>query len=157
MPNRLPVAILGFGAFERQALLSALRTSSVHAATYRVVDASDEARLVIVDTDDVTALQRLRQQGQLPQTVCIGASAPDAAGAWMMRPVDAAKALKLLDVVASRVGLSADAGSVTREGSTQAAAAPGPTASASSPTSATPAAERRRAGDAPARAGDRRT
>jgi hypothetical protein len=142
MPHRLPVAILGFGAFERQALESAFRTSVAHAARYRVVATLEEARLVIADTDDLPAVQQLRAQGWLSQTLCIGASAPDEAAAWMMRPVDAAKALQLLDSVAARSGL-ASVSQAANSRTSEPAAAGEP--------------DRRRATDPRQRPGDRRS
>ena len=153
MPSRLPVAILGFGAFERHALLSALRTSSAHAAVYREVDTLDEARFVIVDADDAPTLHALRAQDRLARAVCIGASAPDAAGAWMMRPVDAAKALQLLDAVVRRSGLSGDAGLSVKSG--PAATSPASPA-ASGAGHAAQDGERRRGSDSPSRGSDRR-
>lgn len=150
MSHRLSVVILGFGAFERQALLSALRTSSAHAAVYSVVDTLDEARFVIVDTDDAQALQTLGAPGWLARAVCIGSSAPDAAGAWMMRPLDAAKALQLLDAVVRRSGLSGDAGSAAKG----VPAAASPAAAGPEPTSQD--GERRRGSNNATRGGDRR-
>jgi hypothetical protein len=143
MPHRLPVAILGFGAFERQALESAFRTSVAHAARYRVVATLEEARLVIADTDDLPAVQQLRAQGRFSQSLCIGASAPDEAAAWMMRPVDAAKALQLLDSVAARSGLASVSQGATPRTAAELAAASEP--------------DRRRATDPRQRPGDRRS
>jgi hypothetical protein len=147
MSHRLSVVILGFGAFERQALLSALRTSSAHAAVYSVVDTLDEARFVIVDTDDAQALQTLGAPGWLARAVCIGSSAPDAAGAWMMRPLDAAKTLQLLDAVVRRSSLSGDAAKGVPAAVSPAAAGPEPTAQDG---------ERRRGSNNATRGGDRR-
>lgn len=146
MPHRLTVAILGFGAFERQALESAFRASVTHAARYRLVSTLEEARLCIADTDDTPAMQRLRAQGSLARALCIGASAPDDAAAWMMRPVDAAKALQVLDAVAARNGLTPVAPVAPH--------ATGLTDAERGPASET---DRRRAADPRQRPGDRRS
>jgi hypothetical protein len=113
MPQLHPVTLVGFSAFERNVLGSALRLSGQRLAAYTLVEQLDEARFVVADTDSSGTLEALQEAGRVRDTVFIGAQAPENAPAWMMRPIDAAKVLHELDLMASR---SVTAGSAPASG-----------------------------------------
>lgn len=102
MVHRHPVTLVGFSAFERNVLASAIRLSAQRQAAYTLVDELDEARFVVADTDSAGTLQALHEAGRIGDTVFIGAQAPEHAPAWMMRPIDAAKVLLELDVMVAQ-------------------------------------------------------
>lgn len=91
------VAILGFGAFERNALTSHLKLESGRTPSYTVVLDIDEAAIVIADADQSGVADLLRELGRIDDTVFVGASAPPEAGAWMMRPIDPPNVLRECD------------------------------------------------------------
>jgi hypothetical protein len=124
-----PVTLVGFSAFERNVLTSAIRLSERRHAAYMLVDRLDEARFIVADTDSAGTLEGLQTAGRLRDTVFIGAQAPEHAPAWMMRPIDAAKVLLELDVMVARgaaSGLSSSSALVEPHASRRPHAAQGP-------------------------------
>lgn len=98
-PDPIPVALLGFSAFERRALESYLRVAGYLGARYTQVLDIAEARYVIADADQAGAIELLHELDRSADAVYIGAHSPPAAAAWMMRPIDPAHVLRELDAL----------------------------------------------------------
>lgn len=97
MPASIPLAILGFSNFERNAFAARLKIESGRAPSYGVVLDIDQAALVIADADQGGVTELLREIGRVGDSVFIGASAPAEAAAWMMRPLDPATVMRECD------------------------------------------------------------
>jgi two-component system, cell cycle response regulator len=100
-PAALRVALLGFGAFERSALVSYLRLSGSHVPAYEEAVSLDEADYVIADADHAGTLDAVLGADRVADTVFIGALAPDGALAWMMRPIDPLQVFREIDATAA--------------------------------------------------------
>jgi len=99
MPVPIPVAILGFSAFDRKALASYFQLSGRTRPRYAHVLNADLADLVIADADEPGVLELLRTLGRVQDALFIGALAPPEAAAWMMRPIDQTQVLRELDAL----------------------------------------------------------
>lgn len=97
MSAAIHVAILGFTAFERNALASHFRIAQDRNPSYDTVLDIDDARFVIADADQGGVAELLRELGRTDDAVFVGASAPPEAAAWMMRPIDPAYVMRELD------------------------------------------------------------
>jgi CheY-like chemotaxis protein len=97
MAPPIPVALLGFSNFERNALASYFRLAPRGDLTYTHVLDVDDARFVVADADSPGVPELLDTLGRTGDAVFIGAHGPDAAAAWMMRPIDPAQVLRELD------------------------------------------------------------
>lgn len=97
MSVAIHVAILGFTAFERNALASHFRIAQDRDPSYDTVLDIDDARFVIADADQGGVAELLRELGRTDDAVFVGASAPPEAAAWMMRPIDPAYVMRELD------------------------------------------------------------
>lgn len=166
MAAPINIAILGFSAFERNALAAHLRIAQDRTPSYRMVLDVDEATFVIVDADQGGAAELLRELGRIDDAVFVGAGAPPEAAAWMMRPIDPVNVMREFDRLlfqrenpASRpmpLGLPSTPGVL--RGADAAAAQPSamPTparrAGDASPAGTAPVAERRSGTRRPARA-----
>lgn len=94
----IPVALLGFSDFERQALQSYMqRPARAMAMAYGQVLGVDDARFVVADADQPGTLALLEELDRVADTVFVGAHAPPEAGAWLMRPLTPALVLRALD------------------------------------------------------------
>jgi len=91
------VALLGFGNFERSALVSYLRLSGSHTAAYRQTESIAEADFLVADTDHAGTLDAVLGADRVGDTVFIGSLAPEGALAWMMRPIDPLQVFRELD------------------------------------------------------------
>jgi hypothetical protein len=96
------VALLGFGPFERSALSSAFQMSMLREVGYRLVDRLEDSRFAVVDADGPEAFDAVSQGRKLQEAVFVGAQAPAGARSWLMRPLDAARVLHELDLMAAR-------------------------------------------------------
>lgn len=96
------VALLGFGSFERSALISALSMSMLREVGFRLVERMEDSRFAVVDADGPDAFDFVSQGRRLQDAVFIGAQAPAGARSWLMRPLDAARVLQELDLLAAR-------------------------------------------------------
>jgi CheY-like chemotaxis protein len=121
------VALLGFGDFERSALVSYLRLSSSRAPAYEEAESLADADFVIADADHTGTLDEVLGADRVADTVFIGSLAPDGALAWMMRPIDPLQVFRELDATVSM-----------RESQAQAAAMPEPVTRASAETPVEP-------------------
>lgn len=95
------VALLGFGNFERSALVSYLRLSGSRTAAYRQTESIADADFVVADTDHSGTLDAVLGADRVADTVFIGSLAPDGALAWMMRPIDPLQVFRELDAAVS--------------------------------------------------------
>lgn len=102
MPVPIPVAILGFSAFDRKALASYFQLVGRNRPRYAHVLNADLADLVIADADEPGVLELLRTLGRVQDALFIGALAPPEAAAWMMRPIDQTQVLRELDALMAR-------------------------------------------------------
>ena len=95
------VALLGFGNFERSALVSYLRLSGSRTAAYRQTESVSEADFLVADTDHAGTLDAVLGADRVADTVFIGSLAPEGALAWMMRPIDPLQVFRELDAAVS--------------------------------------------------------
>ncbi|MES2715032.1 MAG: response regulator [Pseudomonadota bacterium] len=102
MPAPIPVAILGFSAFDRKALASYFQRGGPGRLRYEHVLNADLADLVIADADEPGVLELLQTLGRVQDALFIGALAPGEAGSWMMRPIDQTQVLRELDALMAR-------------------------------------------------------
>lgn len=87
-PAAQRVALLGFGDFERSALVSYLRLSGTREPAYVEALSLDAADYVIADADHPGTVDAVLGADRVADAVFIGSLAPDGALAWMMRPID---------------------------------------------------------------------
>ncbi len=102
MPVPVPVAILGFSAFDRKALASYFQRGGPGRLRYEHVLNADLADLVIADADEPGVLELLQTLGRVQDALFIGALAPAEAVSWMMRPIDQTQVLRELDALMAR-------------------------------------------------------
>ena len=98
------VALLGFGNFERSALVSYLRLSGSRTAAYRQTELIADADFLVADTDHTGTLDAVLGADRVADTVFIGSLAPEGALAWMMRPIDPLQVFRELDAAVSLRG-----------------------------------------------------
>ena len=91
------IALLGFGDFERSALVSYLRLTGTRVPAYVEADSVAAADYVIADADHPGTLDAVLGADRVADTVFIGSLAPDGALAWMMRPIDPMQVFRELD------------------------------------------------------------
>jgi CheY-like chemotaxis protein len=99
MSAPIPVAILGFSAFDRKALAAHFRVTERAGPRYEQVLNVDHARLVVADADDGATIALLVTLGRTAEVLFIGSEAPSGAAAWMMRPVDPLQVMRQLDAL----------------------------------------------------------
>jgi len=99
MPAPIPVAILGFSAFDRRALASYFLLSEQAWPRYERVLGADDATLLIADADEPSVVSLLYKLGRVGDALFIGAAPPGGAAAWMMRPIDQVQVLHQLDTL----------------------------------------------------------
>jgi CheY-like chemotaxis protein len=95
----IPVALLGFSAFERNALASYFRLAARRNPCYTHVLDVDEARFVVADADQSGVPELLQALGRIADAVFVGAQGPEGAASWMMRPIDPVHVLRELDAL----------------------------------------------------------
>ena len=153
-PAALRVALLGFGDFERSALVSYLRLSAARVPAYQEATSLTGADFAIADADHAGTLDTVIGADRVADTVFIGSLAPDGALAWMMRPIDPLQVLREIDATVSlRLSRAQAAQSVATHAASPPAASPAieaPDPQGAVATARTTAGER----GAPRRAGD---
>lgn len=103
MARTVSVSIVGFTAFERNALLSAFRLSaSREACAYQECAEVAQAQLIVADADHAGILEDVAAAGRTADTVFVGSLPPSGARAWTMRPLDPQFVLRELDALALR-------------------------------------------------------
>ena len=93
----IPIALLGFSSFERNALASYFRVAAQRVPAYSHVLDVDQARFVIADADQPGVPELLSALGRTADAVFVGAHSPDGSAGWMMRPIDSSQVLRELD------------------------------------------------------------
>lgn len=101
-PAPCPVALEGFGDFERMALVSFFRLADRRVPAYEPVGEAAHAEWLIVDADDPGAIDAVHATGRTRDTVFVGAQAPAGAVAWLTRPIDPMHIVRELDVLVER-------------------------------------------------------
>lgn len=96
------IALLGFSAFECQALASYFRLASTREPRYELVQLMRGADFVVADTDHAPSVELVLAVERLPETVFVGAEPPEGAVAWLPRPIDPLRVLRELDALAGR-------------------------------------------------------
>jgi len=91
------VALLGFGDFERSALISYLRLTGTRVPAYAEAGSVSDADYVVADADHTGTLDAVLGADRVADTIFIGSLAPDGALAWMMRPIDPMQVFRELD------------------------------------------------------------
>jgi CheY-like chemotaxis protein len=92
------VCLLGFSDFERRALALQFRLAAGRTPSYALVSTIDEARLLVVDGDAKSAVQRALDAGRLAHCIFVGVgAAPKGALARLRRPIDALSLMRELD------------------------------------------------------------
>jgi CheY-like chemotaxis protein len=103
------VCLLGFSAFERQALTAHFRLALQRKPAYRLVDTLVEARLAVVNADAPAACEDIARANRKADAVYIGAHAPLGEQARLPRPIDVLAVLRELDaMLLMNVGASPD-------------------------------------------------
>lgn len=97
MPERYTVALQGFSPFERSTLSSFFRLAGQRTPSYEQVDRLDRSDFVIADADHDASLAAVLDAGRAPDTVFVGARAPQGAMAWLPRPIDPMHIMRELD------------------------------------------------------------
>ena len=100
-PAARRVALLGFGDFERSALVSYLRLSGSRVPAYQEAASLASADYVIADADHAGTLDTVLGADRVADTVFIGSLAPEGALAWMMRPIDPLQVFREIDATVS--------------------------------------------------------
>ncbi len=95
-------ALLGFSAFECQALASYFRLASTREPRYELVQLMLGADFVVADADHPPSVELVQAVQRLPETVFVGANPPEGAVAWLPRPIDPRRVLRELDAFATR-------------------------------------------------------
>jgi CheY-like chemotaxis protein len=108
------VALVGFSAFERSAMASYFRLAVNRQPRYRLVEALDDALLVIVDGDSGPALKRLYVAKRGAQALAIGGMRPPGVAMHQKRPIDPLHVLRDLDALSAAI-LAGDRGFDTTE------------------------------------------
>ena len=137
-PAARRVALLGFGDFERSALVSYLRLSGSRVPAYQEAASLASADYVIADADHAGTLDTVLGADRVADTVFIGSLAPEGALAWMMRPIDPLQVFREIDATASLRHSQALAARAETLPAT--APAPAPAPSPAPPAAAAPAA-----------------
>jgi CheY-like chemotaxis protein len=115
------VALLGFGDFERSALVSYLRLSSSREPAYEEASSLAKADYVIADADHAGTVDAVLVADRVADTVFIGSLAPDGALAWMMRPIDP---LQVFREIGATVALRQSQGQASQAAAPRAPEAP---------------------------------
>ena len=137
-PAARRVALLGFGDFERSALVSYLRLSGSRVPAYQEAASLASADYVIADADHAGTLDTVLGADRVADTVFIGSLAPEGALAWMMRPIDPLQVFREIDATVSLRHSQALAARAETLPAT--APAPAPAPSPAPPAAAAPAA-----------------
>ncbi len=90
------VAILGFGAFERQALESWFRLAASHVPRFETADSAADSDCCVVDADRPAAVQAAQSAGKTATSVFVGAEVPAEALLRLPRPIEPVQVARAL-------------------------------------------------------------
>lgn len=97
MPNApCRVAILGFSAFERQALESWFRLAADHVPGFEVVAGATDCHVCVVDADQPAAVQAAQAAGKVTAALFVGTQVPAEAALRLPRPIDPVQVARAL-------------------------------------------------------------
>jgi len=96
------IALLGFSPFERSTLGSYFRLASTREPRYEQAHLLPDADFVVADADDPASVKLVTAVERMPETVFVGARAPEGSISWLARPIDPLRVLRELDVMAAR-------------------------------------------------------
>lgn len=99
-PRRFTVVVLGFSAFEREALASALRLTARRDPAYHEVDSVALADFIVADADQADAVQAVIGAARAGDTVFVGSQAPPQAILGLPRPIAPPHIQRALDALA---------------------------------------------------------
>jgi two-component system, cell cycle response regulator len=99
IPMRYTVALLGFSEFERGALASYFRLDAARSPAYAQTADVASADFIVADADQPATVAAVALLHRQPDTVFVGAHAPDDAGAWLPRPIDPTHIVRELDLL----------------------------------------------------------
>jgi two-component system cell cycle response regulator len=133
------VALLGFGDFERTALVSYLRLSQNRVPAYKEAATLADADFVIADADHAGTIDAVLGADRVADTVFIGSLTPDGALAWMMRPIDPLQVFRELDATVALRTSRAAAAAPSPPARTPGKATPTPSVAVAGPDSQPPA------------------
>lgn len=97
MPTPYAVCLLGFSAFERDALAAQFRLALHRKPAYRLVESLEQARFAVVDGDAPGVGDAVAHAGRCGDAVFVGQRASADAMARLPRPIDALSVLRELD------------------------------------------------------------
>lgn len=100
MPAEYRVALLGFSAFERDALKSFFRLAVSRTPAYALVESIGKAAFIVADADHPAYVEAVQAAKRAGDTVFVGAHAPEGAMARLARPIDPVLILRELDALA---------------------------------------------------------
>ena len=105
-----PVAFEGFSEFERTALASFFRLARPRGPVLLTVAGTAQAEWLVVDADNMAAVEAVRAAGRTRDAVFIGTEAPAGAFAWLTRPIDPQHIVRELEALVElrRSGLLVD-------------------------------------------------
>lgn len=105
-----PVAFEGFNEFERMALASFFHLARPRGPVLLPVAGAAQAEWLVVDADNMAAVEAVRASGRTRDAVFIGTLAPAGAFAWLTRPIDPQHIVRELEALVElrRSGLLAD-------------------------------------------------
>lgn len=102
MPRRFRVALYGFSEFERKALDAALRLDAERDPAYEVVASIDDADCIVADASEPHIVDGIAQAGRVADTVYVGGTPPDGAGARLDGSPEPADVVGALDRLMER-------------------------------------------------------
>jgi CheY-like chemotaxis protein len=101
------VALLGFSAFERNALASYFRLAAHRVPRYEAAQVVSEADLMVADADHTPSVELVTAIERLDDTVFVGARPPSQARACLNRPIEPATVMRELDSLLAARGAPA--------------------------------------------------
>ena len=107
MSSPYRVALLGFSAFERNALASYFRLATNREPRYEAVRVVSEADLMVADADHTPSVDLVAAIERLDDTVFVGARLPSQARVCLNRPLEPAAVMRELDTLLEARGAQA--------------------------------------------------
>lgn len=101
------ICLIGFSAFEHDALTSALKAQPQRVPAYTAVKSTADCDFVVADADHAESLAEVVRVGLTDRAVYIGSGLPEDAPGWLSRSADTQTLLRELDRLAEQYGLPA--------------------------------------------------
>ncbi len=100
MSAAVPVALLGFTAFEQQNIAACLRLTDRSGSSLVLTDRIADCRLAVVNADDSAAVAEVTRQGLLGRSLMLGQRPHPGAGMRLARPINPTGVLRALQQMA---------------------------------------------------------